>query len=308
MSDRFETPDVYWLGYTKLNESEFFRYLEDTQNTDFIKSYEAARDEGLSDAEIICSMFAKLCYKALSLGKNANVTRTRDIPSNLEACFDTGHGSIFEHINFNFIISPCSRVFTHELVRHRVGVAYSQTSGRYCRLDSIPIIWDPRLDPVREMWDEHLKKTEDLVYKSECELGLRVPCLDDPLKQWVPNDKMDFGEKKKITSAIRRIAPNGQSNEIAVTFNLRSLRHTMLMRTAAAAEWEIRFVFNKIFDVINEAHPLMFHGAKTAEVDGLREITGMKCQPYEKPAEMVLDEMSDEELKIYLQTRPTCAA
>jgi len=314
---RFQTPDAFWLGYTQINESELYRYLESTQNTDFLKSYTAAKDEGLSDAEILCSMFAKLCYKALTLGKNANITRTRDIPNNIISCFDTGHGSIFEHVTFNFIVSPCSRVFTHELVRHRVGVAFSQTSGRYCRLDRIPIIWDPQLEPVKDLWDKHLEKTEDLVYLSECKLNLRVPPPDHPdvhmedyfisrelPRRWVPNDKMDFTKKKKLTSAIRRIAPNGQSNEIAVSFNLRALRHTLLMRTASVAEWEIRLVFNKIFNLLKDKYPLIFYGAKERMVDGLPEIYGMKCQPYEKPADMVLNEMSDDELMLFLKTRP----
>ena len=263
-------------------------------------------------------MFAKLCYKALTLGKNANVTRTRDIPSNIINCFDTGHGSIFEHVMFNFIVSPCSRVFTHELVRHRVGVAFSQTSGRYCRLDRIPIIWDPILDPVKAKWERHLDATERLVYETECQLGIRVPNPAHPgampcdylnfgptdQYKWVPNDKMDFTKKKKMTSAIRRIAPNGQSNEIAVSFNLRALRHTILMRTAAVAEWEIRVVFNKIYDLLKGEYPLIFHGAKHRMVDGIPEIYGMKCQPYEKSADMVLSEMSDDELVLYLKTRP----
>jgi len=324
--ERFVTPKTYFFGYPELNESEVRRYLADTQNEDFLKSMTAAREAGLSSAEILCSIFAKLCYKALTLGQNANVTRTRDIADNLANCFDTGHGSIFEHVMFNFVVSDCSRVFTHELVRHRVGVAFSQTSGRYCRLDHIPIIWDPILDPVKDMWDHHLQKTEDLVYLTECALGLRVPtqeqeerayapdywvncrahaapgCEDD--SKWVPNDKMPFAQKKKLTSAIRRIAPNGQANEIAVSLNLRALRHTILMRTNRVAEWEIRLVFNQIYQMLKPHYPTIFHGAKETMVEGLLEISGMKCQPYEKAADMVLDEMSDDELTLYIRTRP----
>ena len=38
----------------------------------------------------------------------------------------------------------------------------------------------------------------------------------------------DFAHKKAATSALRRLAPNGQSNEMGMTQNLRTLRHTIL--------------------------------------------------------------------------------
>lgn len=59
---KFVEPKVYWVGYQVMNESEIRRYLQDSDNEDFLDSIEAARKAGLTDAEILCSMFAKLCY------------------------------------------------------------------------------------------------------------------------------------------------------------------------------------------------------------------------------------------------------
>ncbi len=318
--DKFLRPKVYWVGYTEMNDEGVLKYLRESGNEQFWESVVAARERGLSNAEILCSMFAKMCYRSLTLGHNSNVTKTRDIWDNVVNCFDTGHSSVFEHVGFNFVIADCSRVFTHELVRHRVGVAFSQTSGRYCRLDNLQMVWDPVLDPVKDLWADHLRATEELVYLSECKLGLRVPPQQYPNCRpeayldigngckWVTNDAIPFDQKKKITSAIRRIAPNGLANEIAYSVNLRSLRHTMLMRTNRVAEWEIRLVFEQIYNIMKDKYPLMFHGAKTRAVDGIAEVYGMKCQPYELSAQMALDMMSDEELRLYLKTRPTMAA
>ena len=36
---------------------------------------------------------------------------------------------------------------------------------------------------------------------------------------------MDFARKKKLTSYLRRLLPNGQANEIFFSVNLRALRH-----------------------------------------------------------------------------------
>lgn len=92
----------------------------------------------------------------------------------------------------------------------------------------------------------------------------------------------DFGRKKKITSALRRLLPNGQSNEIGFSANLRTLRHTVQVRTSRHAEWEIRFVFGKVYELLKGRYPMLFHGAWEEVVDDLVEVSGMKMQPYER--------------------------
>lgn len=283
------TPNVYWVGYTETNDSEIQRYLKDSGNEDFWQSVIEARASGISNAEILCSMFAKLCYKSLTLGKNANITRVRDISDNLKGCFDVGHGSIFEHVGFNFVIADCSRVFTHELVRHRIGTAFSQNSGRYIRLDNIDIVFDPILEPVREDF-------ADIQYYLEEKYASMV-------RKMQLDQMNDFTTKKKITSALRRIAPNGQTNEIGFSTNLRTLRHTVMMRTGRHSEWEIRCVFEKIYLILKEKHPTIFHGAVETVVDGIIEVSGMRMQPYEKTADVLLDELTTEQLEAELVRR-----
>lgn len=214
------------------------------------------------------------------VGKNANVTKVREIRKNLEATYDAAHGSVFEHVGFNFILTDCSRVFTHELVRHRVGTAFSQTSGRYCRLDSIDLVWDPILDPVKDLFLECVAGIEETVYKAECKLGLRKPPTDLS-DHWVPDDSFNFDKRKKITSAIRRIAPNGQSNEIAFSLNIRALRHIIQLRTAPGAETEIRNVFGQIYHLIAARYPSIFYRAKTRIIDDNIQVYGMRTQPFE---------------------------
>lgn len=285
------TPNVYWVGYTEMNDSEVIRYLKDSGNDDFWQSVVEARGGGITNAEILCSMFAKLCYKSLTLGKNANITRVRDIADNIKGCFDVGHGSIFEHVGFNFIVADCSRVFTHELVRHRIGTAFSQNSGRYIRLDEIDLVIDPILEPV-------LDDIKDIQQYLEQKYALMVQKTGlDAMK--------DFGKKKKMTSALRRIAPNGQANEIGFSVNLRSLRHTVMMRTGRHSEWEIRLVFQEIYKLLKEKYPLIFHGAVETVVDGIIEVSGLRTQPYEKTADMLLSELTDDQLKAELDRRLT---
>jgi len=122
------------------------------------------------------------------------------------------------------------------------------------------------------------------------------------LTMWVPTGKedgVDFDFKKKLTSAIRRIAPNGQSNEIAVSMNVRTLRHTIMMRTSRFAEWEIRAVFGDIYRICKEKWPLMFADAKERKHEGLLEVYGMKMNPFERE----LEDFTREEMVTEIQRR-----
>lgn len=254
------TPKTYFVGSTALHLEEVLRYLNDTDQVEFTEAMTLAHEEGLSDGEILCSMYAKLCYSALTTKKNENISKVRDIYANILGTVESGHFSVFEHCQLNFIISNCSRVFTHELVRHRVGTAFSQTSGRYVRSDKLDLVIDPILDPVNvEIMDlqEHLEKW----------YGAAVE------KMGLNKDGLPFSTKKKMTSALRRMLPNGQANEMGFSCNLRALRHTLVMRTSEHAEWEIRLVFNQIADLVKAKYPAMFADAITEEIDSLLKYT-----------------------------------
>ena len=280
-------PETYFVGATGINFAGLTEYLLASGNDDFLDSITAAREAGLSEGEILVSFYAKLCYASLSVGHNKNISRVRDIPDNLRACWDQGHGSVWEHCQINFVVRNCSRVFTHELIRHRAGArmegggddtdvvlrafeheaAFSQTSGRYVRGDEVDIVFDPILEPVQD----DIVRLQSMI-ESHYAAMVRTLGLD----------KMtDFAKKKKLTSALRRMLPNGQSNEIGFSCNLRAIRHTVQLRTSRHAEWEIRLVFGQVYRLLKDKYPLLFHGAREEEVDGLLEVSGMKMQPYE---------------------------
>ena len=254
---KFVEPKTFLIGITGILDG-LHEYLEYSNNQEFSEYINQAKNEGLSDGEILCSFYAKLCYKSLTLGGNLNVKKIRDIESNIKGCFDTLHGSVFEHCFLNFITTDCSRIFTHEQVRHRVGSAYSQSSGRYIALDNINFIIDPILDSVKEDVKEIIEFIETKVKQMRVKLDV---------------ENQDFNTKKKLTSAIRRIAPNGQSNEIGFSLNIRSLRHILSLRCSPHAEWEINLIYSQIYDIIKEKYPLMLYKMeKKQNSDGLYEI------------------------------------
>lgn len=255
----FKLPKTYLVGYTTVDKDSLKRYLEDTDQLEFLEEINTALEEGLDLGEILCSFYAKACYASLTTKKNKNITKTRAIYDNIIGILDSGHGSVTEHCSINFMITDCSRVFTHELVRHRVGTAFSQTSGRYVRTDTLNVVIDPILSPAYDLIEESRAYLEDWYKRLEQRLKI--------------DDIKDFGTKKKLTSAMRRMLPNGQSNEMGVTLNIRSLRHTIESRTSRHAEWEIRYIFNQIYKLLKVKYKAMFVDAKEEEVEGLIEVT-----------------------------------
>jgi thymidylate synthase (FAD) len=259
MNKHFVKPKVYLVGYTTVNQAGLLEYLAETDQLEFQNEITEALDQGLDLGEILCSFYAKACYASLTTKKNKNITKTRAIYDNIVGILDSGHGSVTEHCSLNFMITNCSRVFTHELVRHRVGSAFSQTSGRYVRTDELNVVIDPILEPAYDLVEEARLYLEGWYKRLEQRLKI------DEVK--------DFTTKKKLTSAMRRMLPNGQSNEMGVSLNIRALRHTIEMRTSRHAEWEIREIYNQIYKIVKRKYKAMFVDAKEEEIEGLLEVT-----------------------------------
>ena len=167
--------------------------------------------------------------------------------------------SVFEHAQLNFVATNVSRIYTHEQVRHRSGTAYSQSSGRYIRSDVLNVVIDPILEPANDLVEEARAYLENWYAR----LGQRLNI----------DQEKSFARKKKLTSAMRRMLPNGQANELGFSLNLRSLRHIIEMRTNEHAEWEIREIYSQVYNLVKDKFPAMFADAKVEIIDGLPQIT-----------------------------------
>jgi thymidylate synthase (FAD) len=159
---------------------------------------------------------------------------------------NSGHGSVLEHSNFGFIFHHVSRVFTHELVRHRAGSAFSQESLRFVRLENIPF-WLPewvKNDPkLRDMAVSYIKRAEE---------------FQAQLTEHLLLDDATFQEKKQNTSFMRRFLPEGVATDIEWTANVRTIRHVLEARTDLAAEEEIRLVMHQVGEIMVQEVPLLF--------------------------------------------------
>jgi thymidylate synthase (FAD) len=249
---QFVEPSVFLVGETRIHEAGLHAYLEHLGAQDW-------STDAPGDAEKLTEVMGRLCYRSFKPGMNPNVTRVREgNEAYLANILRVGHGSVLEHGCLNFIFADVSRVVTHELVRHRAGTAVSQESLRFVRLDTLSAYV-----PVEIREDERgmaiFTRTFEELEKLQKELAER----------YAIDDGKAFAEKKKLTSAFRRMAPIGLATTIGWSCNFRALRHVIEMRTDPHAEEEIRFLFGRVFEITRERYPNLLGDFEIEEVDGL---------------------------------------
>jgi len=244
-SMRETTPRVFLIARPAVDLEPMREYLEDVGGESWLQLRTGA-NEPHSDAELLVEFAGRMCYRSWEPGLNRNVTRVRtDRQQYFANLLSSFHGSVLEHASFSFAFRQVSRVFTHELVRHRAGSAFSQESLRYVRLTDIGFRVPPALEPIRDQVVTLVEQLEEFQLSAADALG-----LDD--------EGLQFAVKKEITSALRRLAPIGLSTDIIWTANVRTLRHVIEMRTAPGAEEELRLVFDQVAATMKREAPNLF--------------------------------------------------
>ncbi len=257
------TPSVFLIARPSIDFEGMRAYLRDVGGESWLERHlgeapEAIADEGksaqagqdeqqeINAGELLLEFGGRACYRSWEPGLNPNVSKIRtDRREYFANILRSGHGSVLEHASYSFAIRNCSRVFTHELVRHRAGSAFSQESLRYVRLTDIGFRVPPALEPVREQVLSIVEQLEEFQVSAAAKLGIE--------EQGVP-----FHVKKEVTSALRRLAPIGLSTDIVWSANARTLRHVIEMRTAEGAEEELRLVFDKVARIMCAEAPNLF--------------------------------------------------
>ena len=240
-------PEVFLVARPEVDYDAVAAYLREVGGDSWLERLD--RDQLDNDAQNLAEFAGKMCYRSWEPGLNPNVRRIRDDQVKyLENILSSGHGSVLEHVSFTFVLHNVSRVFTHEVIRHRPGTAISQESLRFVRLDELPF-WFPgwaREDP------ELMKRATALLAEMEAfQLWMADHFrLDD--------DGVPMHEKKHKTSFMRRFAPDGVATGLVWTANIRALRHTIEARTDSGAEEEIRLVFGKIGEIMRAEAPALF--------------------------------------------------
>lgn len=286
----FVEPKVILIGQTAIHDEGMERYLS------LMGAGEWGTDAS-TGSEVIAEVAGRSCYRSFEIGLNKNVTRIREGNKYyLANIAKQKHGSVFEHGSASLAFVDVSRIVTHELVRHRAGMAYSQESLRFIRLDALkmyyPRVFGPEfltevwnaidwnkapakeLGIEREKWVQRVAAELMELFKDTVEhlesVQLRLAEIThiDAFKEG------KFHVKKALTSAFRRLAPEGLGTAIIVTGNHRAWRHVIANRTAVGAEEEIRDAFWKAAQVMRDCFPNVYQDMIVGErVDGIPTVT-----------------------------------
>jgi thymidylate synthase (FAD) len=240
-------PQVFLVARPEINYDQLAAYLTEVGGTRWLEKL----DRGdLDDAQNLVEFAGKICYRSWEPGLNPNIVRVRTDQQQYltQAILAQAHGSVLEHVSFSFVLHNVSRVCTHELIRHRPGVAISQESLRFVRLADIPF-WFPDW----ALADAELMSRSTALLEQMEEFQRWMAGHFGLDEQGVP-----FPEKKHKTSFMRRFAPDGVATGLLWTANIRTLRHTIEARTDVGAEEEIRLVFGKIGELMLAEAPALF--------------------------------------------------
>jgi len=138
---------------------------------------------------------------------------------------------VMDHVVYMFEIEDCSRVTTHQLVRHRA-VSYDQESQRFSAATREGVVTPPSV------------QSNDAGYRA----------YDEALRA------VYSAYEKMVTAGVpkedaRYILPGGIKTKLVMTLNARSLMHLVWQRTALQAQWEIRELAATLHMLAQETTP-----------------------------------------------------
>lgn len=230
----FQLPKVYLIAKPQLNILGIEEFLEDNNLT-------WNEPEHASDGDRLPEFAGRICYVSFGdkQGRHGNDKYLKNLISQ-------GHGSVLEHANYSFLVTKASRGFTHEMVRHRAGFAYSQESTHFINYNpesgniSIPQLIKDNPDLYKRVLENAKISFENY---AEIYNALRVEGID----------------KKVACSLSRGMLPIGIESKLVFTGNVRALRHFMVMRGNEHNVGEIRHVALQTYDLLNKECPNMLY-------------------------------------------------
>ena len=190
---------------------------------------------------------------------------------------ESGHGSCLEHAVFMLLITGVSRILTHELVRHRVGVSPSQLSQRYVDGGTRGMVVRPG---INRMIEEAIKVRD--IHEGKIDFPLSE--VDQPLASCGEAMIEHFINSESVYRKIQKArlsqgATRKQANEdarsalcensetvISITANARSIRHMLELRGNNSADSEFQRLSVAILGAVSRVAPSIFFDVSV--VDG----------------------------------------
>ena len=182
----------------------------------------------------------RTCYRELEPDEIFRRAVAGEVPTPkqqklIQGVIESGHGSTIEHIVFTFGISGVSRTLSHQLVRHRAGVAFDQQSQRYVTFKEASTLLPTSI----------AEADPELRGRFEAQVDGALEAYEDLVAAGIPGEDARF------------VFPNATRTNLVMTANLRALIHMSGLRLCTMAQWEIRRLFQLIRHEIFAVSPFL---------------------------------------------------
>lgn len=232
---------VYLVSRPQFDLKEFFAFLQE-RGTTWRRTLDA------TEAEEIVEASGRVCY--MSFGEGQSPRTTSEYIRNL---LSMGHESVLEHISWSFVIIGMSRALSHQLVRHRVGFAFSQLSQQYHDESHARFVMPSQVAqsrPAAEAWERAVAAARQAYKQILQVLNDQAPSLPAEM------DRKEL--RRAIRSAARSVLPNATETTIFVTANARALRHLFTVRGAIPGDEEMRTLAAELLRRVQQEAPSLF--------------------------------------------------
>ncbi len=166
--------------------------------------------------------------------------------------------SVLEHSVFTFYIDGCSRVCSHQLVRHRL-VSFTQESQRYTEVRILKAVNARDLNEAFIKWGQVLTTID---VETTRRLFVFPPNInEEELARVYASATVEYTMCRlngKTMEDCRYVLPQAIRTSLLMTANLRELLHIIELRTSSKAQWEIREVANAFKRLIMEHFKELF--------------------------------------------------
>lgn len=242
-------PSVYLVGKQIIDQSEMGRFLD---------AHDVPKwsTDAPSHSEELVETAGRLCY--MSFAK----PRPGGNKAYIEHILEVGHGSVLEHAVYSLIFTGISRSLTHELVRHRAGMSYSQLSQRYVDESDCAFVRPPGLGPLSHTDSGHVD-----AYTAFSAWRMAIEQSVDTYRSILENQGYQLegltgtdktAATKKVREAARSVLPNCTETKIFVTGNARAWRHFLELRGSIHADAEIQRLALAVLKVLQAESPNLF--------------------------------------------------
>lgn len=189
----------------------------------------------------VIALAARMCYSALPVSKLAESLDQAEIDRMVKHILQVRHYSVLRHVLFMFTIEGVSRSFSHQFVRHHVGVDVEQRSQHYRRekdfdynlpeaIKALPDISETKDQPTpADMYHHHMSVSQQFY-------------------DWL----ISRGAEK---SDARQVLPNACETQMVTTMNLEAVMNVLKARSCRLNTPEILQVAVQIRRLVGEKIP-----------------------------------------------------